>query len=124
MDSLILLSWLAYWVCGLLLLLATWKLLRPLPFSLKVSIFLSQLALLLVPASVSDSALAPAFIVIILEILTGEETAVWLEKALPLVLAVIAAWPLGFLLGWIRNKWQAKQLSEQDQDDKNPEAQE
>ncbi|WP_404418217.1 hypothetical protein [Marinospirillum sp.] len=113
MDSLVLLSWLAYLLCGFLLLLASWKLLYWLPFSLKCSIFLSQLAILAIPAPVIETALAPAFIVVILDILSGVPTSVWVEKALPLFLALIAAWPLGFAWGWVKRMKEANQSTQQ-----------
>jgi len=118
MDSILLLSWLAYLVCALLLLFASWKLLGWLPFSLKSSIFLSQLAVLLIPAQVMNGAMAPAFIVVILDILSGVPTAEWIESALPLFLALIAAWPLGFAWAWVVRKREDKQQYEEE--DVNP----
>ena len=115
MDSLVLLSWLAYLLCGFLLLLASWKLLYWLPFSLKCSIFLSQLAILVIPAPVIETALAPAFIVVVLDILSGVPFSVWMEKALPLFLALIAAWPLGFAWGWVK-----RMREEREEKDVNP----
>jgi len=112
MDSLVLLSWLAYLLCGFLLLLASWKLLYWLPFSLKCSIFLSQLAILVIPAPVIETALAPAFIVVVLDILSGVPVSVWMEKALPLFLALIAAWPLGFAWGWVKRMREERQESD------------
>lgn len=117
MESLVLLSWFAYLLCGFLLLLASWKLLYWLPFGVKSSIFLSQLAILLIPAPVVDAALAPAFIVVVLDMLSGVPSGVWIEKALPLIIALVAAWPLGLAWGWIKNKREAARPNEQPTDD-------
>lgn len=102
MDSLILLSWAAYALSTTLLLLASWKLMCWLPFTLKVGISLSQLVILVIPASVNDSALAPVFIVLVLDLLTGLSTSALMEKALPLLLALLLVWPVAFVLGWSR----------------------
>ena len=104
MDSFLIFSWFAYGLCSLLLMLATWKLLAWLPFSVRCSLVLSQLAILMIPAPVHETALAPAFIVVVLDVLSGFEMTLWLPKALPLLLALIAAWPLGFAWGWIRQR--------------------
>lgn len=106
MDSLILLSWAAYALSAALLLLASWKLMRWLPFTLKVGISLSQLVILAIPASVNDSASAPVFIVLVLDVLTRAPTAAMMDKALPLLLALVPVWPLAFALGWLRSRLQ------------------
>lgn len=109
MDSLILFSWLAYLISSALLLLASWKLLFWLPFTLRTGVFLSQLAILLVPARISDGALAPAFIVLAIDLLSRMPMAALLSKALPLLVALVLAWLLALLLGWLRNKYRQPQ---------------
>ncbi|SFX05373.1 hypothetical protein [Marinospirillum alkaliphilum] len=120
MDSLILLSWFAYLISSVLLLLASWKLLLWLPFTLRAGVFLSQLAILLVPAAVNDTALAPAFIVLILDLLGRVPAVVLIEKALPLLIALVLAWPLALLWGWARKRLQqqsaAREAAEQEKE--------
>jgi hypothetical protein len=111
MDSLILLSWLAYFCCSLLLLLASWKLLFWLPFSLRAGVFLSQLAVLLMPARVDETAWAPAFIVLALDMLAVMPPDVLIGKALPLMLALVMAWPLALLWSWSRTWWLARRVA-------------
>lgn len=108
MDSLILLSWAAYALSAVLLLLASWKLMRWLPFTLKVGISLSQLAILAIPAAVSESAVAPIFIVLVLDMLTRVPSAIIIDKAWPLLVALVLVWPLAFALGWGKKRLQQK----------------
>lgn len=89
-----------------------------LPFSLKCSLFLSQVAVLFIPAPVMDTNLAPAFIVIILAVLSGTAVADWIEPALPLLLALVAAWPIGFFCGWLAKRRTEQQQHEEE--DVNP----
>lgn len=107
MDNLIALSWLAYFLSSVFLVLASWKLLFWLPFTLKLGISLSQMAILLIPADINEAAMAPAFIVLVVELLSHLPLNEVLAKIAPLVAALIAVWPLAFLLGWLR----AQQLS-------------
>lgn len=107
MDNLIILSWLAYFISAVLLVLASWKLLFWLPFTLRIGVLLSQLAILLVPAAVNDTAKAPAFIVLVLDLLSRLPKEQVIAKAAPLIAALVMAWPLAILLGWLR----ARQLS-------------
>ncbi|WP_143089461.1 hypothetical protein [Marinospirillum celere] len=81
---------------------------------------MSQVAILVIPAPVVNEALAPAFIVVVLDLLSGVPASIWVEKALPLILALVAAWPLGLAWGWIKAKRetsQVEQKSEADEED-------
>lgn len=104
MDNLIVLSWLAYFVSSAFLILASWKLLFWLPFTLKVGVLLSQLAILLVPGTVNDTAHAPAFIVLVIDLLSRLPLSEALVKAAPLIAAIVLAWPLALILGWLKTK--------------------
>ncbi|WP_114416301.1 hypothetical protein [Marinospirillum perlucidum] len=117
MDSLVLLSWIAYLICSFLLLLASWKLLYWLPFTLKCGVFLTQLAILVVPAAVNETALAPAFIVIVLDILMSVPRDVWIQKAVPLLVALVAAWPLAYVWGRLYRLYLTRQEARQSQED-------
>lgn len=111
MDNLILLSWLAYALSSAAIVIATWKLLPWLPFSLRAGILLSQLAFLTIPASLSNSSLsgtsakAPAFIILVIDTLAKTPWQQLLNTALPLLLALALAWPLAFIWSWLRNIW-------------------
>lgn len=111
MDNLILLSWLAYALSSAAIVIATWKLLPWLPFSLRAGILLSQLAFLTIPASLSNSSLsgtsakAPAFIILVIDTLAKTPWQQLLSTALPLLLALALAWPLAFIWSWLRNIW-------------------
>ncbi|NLW05555.1 MAG: hypothetical protein GX029_10080 [Pseudomonadaceae bacterium] len=107
MDNLIALSWLAYFLSSAFLVLASWKLLFRLPFTLRLGVFLSQLAILLIPADVNSTAIAPAFIVLVIDLLSHLPVNEVLAKIAPLVAALILVWPLALMLGWLR----ARQLS-------------
>lgn len=104
MDNLIVLSWVAYFISAALLLLASWKLLFRLPFTLKAGIFLSQLAILLVPTTVSNTAKAPTFIVLVIDLLSRSPANEIITKVAPLVATLILAWPLALVWGWLRAK--------------------
>lgn len=104
MDNLIVLSWLAYFISAFLLVLASWKLLFWLPFTLRMGVHLSQLAILLVPTAVDDTAKAPAFIVLVIDLLSRLPLSEALEKAAPLVAALVLAWPVALILGWLRSR--------------------
>lgn len=102
MDSLIALSWAAYFMSAALLLLASWKLLFRLPFTLKAGIFLSQFAILLVPTEINNTAKAPAFIVLVVDLLAKAPADKVIAQVAPLVAALVLAWPLALLWGWLR----------------------
>lgn len=104
MDNLIVLSWLAYFISAFLLVLASWKLLFWLPFTLRMGVLLSQLAILLVPTAVDDTAKAPAFIVLVIDLLSRLPLSEALEKAAPLVAVLVLAWPVALILGWLRSR--------------------
>lgn len=107
MDNLITLSWLAYCVSSFCLVLASWKLLFWLPFTLKVGVFLSQLAILLIPADINEVAVAPAFIVLVIDVLSHLAIDEVIAKIAPLFATLVLVWPLAFILGWLR----ARQLN-------------
>ncbi|HKM14392.1 MAG TPA: hypothetical protein VJY63_00510 [Marinospirillum sp.] len=107
MDNLITLSWLAYCVSSFFFMLASWKLLFWLPFTLKVGVFLSQLAILLIPADVNEAAVAPAFIVLVIDLLSHLAIDEVIVKIAPLFATLVLVWPLAFILGWLR----ARQLN-------------
>lgn len=102
MDNLIFYSWIAYTLSSVAIVLGTWKFLSFLPFSLKLGIFFSQVAILAIPAQLEDTNYAPAFIVLIVDVLSRVPTATLVAKAIPLTLAILAAWPLALILGWLR----------------------
>ncbi len=102
MDNLIVLSWLAYFISSAFLMLASWKLLFWLPFTLKVGVLLSQLAILLVPTAVDATAKAPAFIVLVIDLLSRLPLSEALTKAAPLVAALVLVWPVALVWGWLR----------------------
>lgn len=104
MDNLIVLSWSAYFISAVFLVLASWKLLFWLPFTLKAGVLLSQLAILLVPTAVNETATAPTFIVLVIDLLSRLPADQILTKAAPLVAALVLAWPLALLWGWLRNR--------------------
>jgi len=105
MDNLIVLSWLAYFISSAFLVLASWKLLFWLPFTLKVGVLLSQLAILLVPAAANDTAKAPAFIVLVIDLLSRLPLSEALTKAAPLVAALVLVWPVALVWGWLRARY-------------------
>lgn len=102
MDNLIIFSWSAYLVSTAFLVLASWKLLSWLPFTFKLGIFFTQLAILLVPAEINVTAKAPAFIVLVIDLLSRVPMDEVITKATPLALAIALAWPLAFILGWLK----------------------
>jgi len=73
-----------------------------LPFTLKAGVLLSQLAILLVPTAIDDTARAPAFIVLVIDLLSRLPLSEALTKAAPLVAALVLVWPVAFILGWLR----------------------
>lgn len=105
MDNLIVLSWLAYYISSALLVLASWKLLFWLPFTLRVVVLLSQLAILLIPAAINETAKAPAFIILVIDLLSRLPPEQVITKAAPLVAALVAAWPVAFITGWLRARY-------------------
>lgn len=107
MDNLITLSWLAYGVSSFCLVLASWKLLFWLPFTLKIGVMLSQLAILLIPADINETAFAPAFIVLVIDLLSHLAVDELIAKMAPLFATLILVWPLAFIFGWLR----ARQLN-------------
>lgn len=108
MLNLILLSWLAYFLACFFLLLGSWRIFCILPLTLRLGILFSQMAILFVPARVDATAKAPVFIVLVLDILKKEPANEISVKALPLVLALILAWPLALTLSKL---WHKKQLT-------------
>lgn len=107
MDNLITLSWLAYLISSACLVLASWKLLFWLPFTLKLGVVLSQLAILFIPADSNSTALAPAFIVLVIDLLSHLPVNELLAKVAPLVATLILVWPLAIIFGWLN----ARQLN-------------
>ncbi|GLR62900.1 hypothetical protein [Marinospirillum insulare] len=105
MDNLIVLSWLAYFISCAFLLLASWKLMFWLPFTLKVGVVLSQLAILLVPTAINETAKAPAFIVLVIDLLSRLPLSEALTKAAPLIAALVLVWPIALLWGWLRGRY-------------------
>lgn len=101
MDNLIALSWLAYFISTAFLVLASWKLLFWLPFTLRAGIFLSQIAILLIPTAINATAKAPVFIVLVIDLLSRTPTEEVLAKAAPLIAVLILVWPLAFIWGWL-----------------------
>lgn len=102
MDNLITLSWLAYCISSFFLVLASWKLLFWLPFTLRVGVLLSQLAILLIPADINETAVAPVFIVLVIDLLSHLAIDEVIAKIAPLVATLVLVWPLAFILGWLR----------------------
>lgn len=102
MDNLITLSWLAYLMSSFFLVLASWKLLFWLPFTMRVGVLLSQLAILFIPADINETAVAPVFIVLVIDLLSHLAIEEVIVKIAPLVATLVLVWPLAFILGWLR----------------------
>lgn len=119
MDNLVTLSWLAYFGCSLVFLYASWRLFYFFPLFARLVILFSQSAILFVPTRLDATAQAPAFIVLILDIIQqqlGKPLIGSLEvaeilgfnelviKYLPLIISLAVAWPLAYLFAFIIKK--------------------
>lgn len=110
MLNLITLSWVGYLTFTVIFIYASWRILFFLPLTLRLGILFSQMAILFIPAKVDASALAPVFIVLIINLVTSIPVEEVTTKAMPLVLGLIAAWLMAVLLGWLIHK---KRLAKQ-----------
>lgn len=111
MLNLITLSWVGYLTFTVIFIYASWRILFFLPLTLRLGILFSQMAILFIPAKVDASALAPVFIVLIINLVTSIPVEEVTTKAMPLVLGLIAAWLMAILLGWLIHK---KRLAKQE----------
>ncbi|ODC03886.1 hypothetical protein BFW38_10345 [Terasakiispira papahanaumokuakeensis] len=96
-------AWWAYAASGLVLLLASWRILRGLPFTLWLGILLSELVCLVVPAPIGPHTeqVAPAVIVALLEMMAQGPQA-GLPILIMMIAALLAAWGIALLVGWWR----------------------
>lgn len=110
MDHFTLISWGLYFSVAGLLFIASWRLMRWLFWGIKITLLLTQAALLLTPAPLVESGWAPAFIVILLDYAMGLHDPLRLtEQLLLLAGAMLGAWLLAGLMIWSRRRQQPKQ---------------